>query len=229
MSDDEAAEKERKRAMNREACRRYRARHADRHRQMSNERQKKRRALKPEETRKYQRQKQAEHRKRDAGVDVLFLLQEKADRFWDNVAKTDPEKCWVWKGSYAAARENKKYGLFYVAPRKKVIASRAAYMLANGPIPDGLYVCHKCDNPPCVNPNHLFAGTPKENCVDKVIKGRVTPRRGEKINAEIAREIFDDKSPYAQIAKRYNISRALVHKIKDKTVWGRIHQTVKPS
>lgn len=223
MTDDEKIEHELR--LGRERCRRYRERNPERYRKMSADRQKAMRERRPEEMRAYQRAKQLEHRQRDASVDVWEMLQSKADKFWANVAISDEDECWEWKGSYAAPKAQKKYGLFYVAPRKKVIASRAAYMLANGPIPEGQYVCHKCDHPPCVNPHHLFAGTPKENCVDKVQKGRVTPRCGEKINAEIAKKIFDDPRPKAHIAREYGVSRALVHRIKDGGVWARIHKT----
>lgn len=222
---DENEQLERQRKLDRERGRRYRERHPERVKKLSAARQKTMRSRRPEEIREYQRIKQKEHRDRDANVDVWELLQNKADSFWKNVPVADEDECWEWQGSYAAAKGKKKYGLFYVAPRKKIIASRASYMLAHGPIPEGQYVCHKCDYPPCVNPNHLFAGTPKENCVDKVQKGRVTPRCGEKINAEIAKKILDDDRPKSQIAREYGISRALVHKIKSGDVWARIHKT----
>jgi hypothetical protein len=62
--------------------------------------------------------------------------------------------------------------MFVLATGKYAPAHRLAWELTNGPIPGGLHGCHKCDNPVCCNPSHLFLGTPKDNADDKVRKGR---------------------------------------------------------
>lgn len=85
--------------------------------------------------------------------------------FWSQVEKTDG--CWVWKG--------KKYGNGYgrsTVNGKRGPAHRHAWELTNGPIPEGLYVCHHCDNKPCCRPDHLFAGTQKDNMQDWTNKGK---------------------------------------------------------
>lgn len=85
--------------------------------------------------------------------------------FWSWVEKTD--NCWVWNGS----RYRKGYGrVSYHGVRQA--AHRVAYQLSVGPIPGGLYICHKCDNKFCVNPDHLFAGTQVDNMQDWTKKGK---------------------------------------------------------
>ena len=87
-------------------------------------------------------------------------------RFWSKVDKTDD--CWIW----TAGRTPQNYGLFYYGPHFYELAHRAAYRLMYGAIPAGHYICHRCDNPPCVNPAHLFLGTAHDNNMDMALKGR---------------------------------------------------------
>ncbi len=90
-----------------------------------------------------------------------------ADRFWSKVEVG--EGCWVWTGS----RLRLGYGRIYSGVSNVVVqAHRASYEIHHGPIPDGMFVMHTCDNPPCVNPTHLRLGTPLENHGDMRAKGR---------------------------------------------------------
>jgi hypothetical protein len=88
-------------------------------------------------------------------------------RFWAKVKLGSPNECWEWQGgSYANG-----YGSFRLGG-PNTGAHRASWILSHGDIPNGLHVCHKCDNPKCVNPAHLWLGTIRQNYDDMVAKGR---------------------------------------------------------
>lgn len=100
------------------------------------------------------------------------------DRFWEKVNKTD--SCWEWIG----ARLPKGYGFMTVkrdGQKRNYYAHRLAYSFVHGDIPEGFVICHRCDNPSCVNPDHLFLGTYADNTHDAMAKGRPIgrPRRTE--------------------------------------------------
>lgn len=136
------------------------------------------------------------------------------ERFWQRVALTD--ECWPWLG----AKNKNGYGTF--SPTKelsKTLAHRFAWELYRGPIPEGMLVCHTCDNPECTNPKHLFLGTPQDNMDDKVRKGRW---RGNpvRINLEVHLEgvltLRSQGKTLSAIAKDFDCDRNVVKKLLEK-------------
>lgn len=108
------------------------------------------------------------------------------ERFWSFVNIGEPDECWEWQGCFTKTG----YGTFY-AHGKQQRAHRYAYEITNGPLPkwnnpsNGTCVCHKCDNPKCVNPDHLFLGSHADNQTDKTNKGR-TPHGMQHWNSKLS-------------------------------------------
>lgn len=133
------------------------------------------------------------------------------ERFWDKVKKGAADECWEW----LAYKDGDGYGTFRVETNK-VKAHRFSYELHIGPIPAGLQVCHHCDNPPCVNPNHLFLGTGQDNTQDMMEKGRNRPSIGEQHGGAVLtdEQVLEIRSLWQtgqftqrQLGERFGISR----------------------
>lgn len=134
-------------------------------------------------------------------------------RFESKVEKSS--SCWVWKG----ATDKNGYGIFRL-DGKNIKAHRFAFELWVHPIPGGLCCCHRCDNPGCVNPSHIFLGTNAENTADKVRKNRQARVRGYfKLSADQALMIREHKGTQREIAERFGISRSQVGNIKRGDHW----------
>lgn len=124
--------------------------------------------------------------------DCSFGRKVPKDRFWSRVDKTPGHgpkgDCWIWTGS----RKKHGYGqigmYMLFGTCRPVGAHCVSYELVHGRVPEGKEICHSCDNPPCVNPAHLFAGTHKRNMYDAILKGRL-PFNLEKRNPERQKRI----------------------------------------
>ena len=143
-------------------------------------------------------------------------------RFWANVDKNGPNGCWLWTGSRILSGG---YGSFY-ARRKPIRAHRYSWSLVNGPIPSGLFICHRCDVPLCVNPEHLFLGTPLDNIRDMDTKGRrgdsrvFGPRNAStKLTEWQARTIKHSREKCVLLALKFGVTPQLVSLIKRNEVW----------
>jgi len=147
-----------------------------------------------------------------------------SERFWEKVSvPDDTSQCWEWQANIVYG-----YGMF-VENRKSILAHRWSYIFHNGEIPEGLYVLHKCDNRKCVNPQHLFLGTYKDNAVDRQRKGRgvIPDNRGEnhgmsRLTESAVREIRELHKagvPAADIGSRFGIDRRTVGKVANRKSW----------
>lgn len=123
--------------------------------------------------------------------------------------------CYLWEGEI---RGRMSYGFVRYNGRSQR-AHRVAYELAKGPIPPGMFVCHKCDVPSCVNPSHLFLGTPADNMRDMAAKGRNVTMDGAgnglaRLTRDSARAIFLDGRPRRVIATEYGVSESTISDVQ---------------
>lgn len=146
------------------------------------------------------------------------------NRFWEKASIGFSDECWPWAGRVS----EQGYGVFDYQGRPQ-IASRISYWLATGVEPGDLDVCHSCDNPPCVNPKHLWLGTASDNMKDASSKGRVTgainPRKGRDVNTcrleeEEVRHVRRSTLSRKELATLYGVSSNAIRLIQLRVNWG---------
>lgn len=145
-------------------------------------------------------------------------------RFWPKVSVGGKDDCWPW----LAANDGKGYGVFDAEPITDR-AHRFSYYLAHGNLPHGLNVCHKCDNPICVNPNHLFLGTDGDNRADCLRKGRWKRGdvRGEKngrakLNPDkvrLIRKLASEGRTWESLAKEFGVGKCTIGFLIHRKTW----------
>lgn len=150
-----------------------------------------------------------------------LVVRTATESFWLRVDKHAPNGCWEWQSTM----NDRGYGVLRFQGLKGM-AHRVAFELTNGPIPDGLCLLHRCDNPRCVNPAHLFLGTKGDNARDMVQKQRsLIGERNHKAKitreqaTEISRLYATGKYPQQRIAAQFGIGQGQVSKIVRRTEW----------
>ena len=144
------------------------------------------------------------------------------ERFWSRVRKTSG--CWLWEGASGGAGHGRIW-----LNGKFVQATHVSLLLAGNPLPEGMWALHRCDNPPCVRPSHLFAGTHSDNIRDAIKKGLKT-LRGEKnpLAKFTCQQILSIRKRHAAgerqvaLANEANVTQAAISAIVLRKTWTHI-------
>lgn len=144
------------------------------------------------------------------------------ERFWQRVSKAGENDCWEWN----RGKTGNVYGQLRIANNQAFGTHVFSYILHKGPVPAGLWVLHTCDNRRCVNPNHLYAGTPLQNMRDCSNRGRlkVPELRGErcpaaKLTEDDVRAIRKASGTNKELGEKYNVHSSLISCIQRRVIW----------
>lgn len=150
----------------------------------------------------------------------MRIAKKHIKRFLEHVKKT--RTCWLW----TASKTRKGYGYFRFTRKKLFRSHRFAYLIFKGPIPRKKLVCHKCDFPGCVNPRHLWIGTPDQNMKDMVKKHRQS--KGEDVycstltekKVKKIRKLYKTrKITQYKLSKKYKVVQSVISEIIHKSLW----------
>jgi hypothetical protein len=168
----------------------------------------------------------------------MNISRKDAIRFWSKIAVGSPLSCWIW----TRGKLKTGYGAFHLlGTTGNVYAHRVAYELCFGKIPEGMDVCHSCDNPACCNPGHLWLGTHKDNMHDAFLKGRQrsdakrsNARRGEahakarftesQVRDIRRRAVTGKWGIQTQMAREYGVNVSVIQRIISGETWAHVKQ-----
>lgn len=163
------------------------------------------------------------------GLKALPRSRPLSERFWEKAEKRGPGECWEW----TAARNEHGYGRFKIDRAESRLAHRVAYELEHGDIQEGACICHTCDNPPCVNPAHLWQGSMGDNNEDMRRKGRlVMPELAgadhpgsvlTKVEAQDAMALYGKGWSQASIARLFDVSKSCIWRLVNGYAWKELH------
>jgi hypothetical protein len=149
------------------------------------------------------------------------MRKTREERFWDKVDRKGDDDCWMWTAASRGTSSNGAYGAAWDG-RKITSAHRVSYMINVGEVPEGSIVCHRCDNPLCVNPKHLFIGSQRDNMQDTIKKGRAY-RTSHKIDEDQALEIlrlsYEERVPITTLGETYGVTASAISHLRT----GRTH------
>ena len=148
----------------------------------------------------------------------MRTLEDMRDWFWQRVEKTD--SCWLWTG----ARNKLGYGIVSIHAKKHMLAHRVAWLFTHGDIPGGMILCHRCDTPRCVRPEHVFLGTRKDNMQDA--RRKALPRAGMKLTESQAMDIINRLISWEKVvsvARATGVSPQMITRINSGLAWTHLY------
>lgn len=152
------------------------------------------------------------------GCDMARWTKTPLERLLDKIVKAE-NGCWIW----TAAKNPAGYGVM-VYKKNLRLATRISWMEHVGEIPEGMNVCHRCDDPACINPEHLFLGTQRENMHDMIGKGRQYHPSGEdthncRLSWDKVRHIRSSGLPGTELARLYGVKKNTIYSVLKNRTW----------